>query len=529
MSEILQIFTGNPLTTLVGRKIDAATNPLLATEDWALNMDICDTINENDDEAKNAVRAIRKRLQQIEQDRDFTAKSYTYLLTVLETCVSNCSHRFHSYVMTKDFIQDLVKFIGPKNNPPIDLQERVLRLIERWAENFKNHPELNGVVQVYNELKAKGVIFPIRDASTDVPIETPQPRNIPRPPPNTRASSMSRSQAQVSADQAPVLLEGEVYTKICSDLEVVQTSLNVFNSILDQIESTEPNKKTNEQEDWSLAGELDTTCKQMKERIIELISKVTNEDLTLELLRLNDELNSVFTRYEGLLTQKNQAGTSSSLKSHHEASSPTNIAQASGLRLLNSVSASSSTSVQPKSTPEDETSLIDFKDDEARQLQQALDEAANDKLKQQHQLNPSPNPFDTSAVADAFLRADESFGTSARNLLVDKLDKLRMTDEQKELESAARVCGDFPEAVGSTREQDFVEMENWLKSDGGIKIDQPSDEPASLKNTEFENFLAGRALASSQSSDANPNRSATTDTTSATSGKTCQADFEPAK
>ena len=53
-----------------------------------------------------------------------------YTLTVLETCVKNCDHRFHELVMNKDFINELVKLIGPKFDATQIIQERVLSLIQ---------------------------------------------------------------------------------------------------------------------------------------------------------------------------------------------------------------------------------------------------------------------------------------------------------------------------------------------------------------------------------------------------------------
>lgn len=50
---------------------------------------------------------------------------------VLETCVKNCGHRFHSLVTSRDFIDGvLVKIISPKNNPPTIVQDKVLALIQ---------------------------------------------------------------------------------------------------------------------------------------------------------------------------------------------------------------------------------------------------------------------------------------------------------------------------------------------------------------------------------------------------------------
>lgn len=99
---------------------------------------------------------------------------------MLETCVKNCGRRFHLVVSQKDFVQDLFKLIGPKNDPPTAVQEKVLSLIQNWAAAFRSNPEMQGVVQVYNDLKAKGVEFPAADLETMVPIHTPQRSVLPQ-------------------------------------------------------------------------------------------------------------------------------------------------------------------------------------------------------------------------------------------------------------------------------------------------------------------------------------------------------------
>lgn len=64
--------------------------------------------------------------------------------------------------------------IGPKNDPPTAVQEKVLSLIQAWADAFKTQPDLSGVVSVYNDLKAKGIEFPATDLDAMAPIYTPQ-------------------------------------------------------------------------------------------------------------------------------------------------------------------------------------------------------------------------------------------------------------------------------------------------------------------------------------------------------------------
>lgn len=85
--------------------LESATDGTLASENWALNMEICDLVNETEDGPRDAVKAIRKRLTQ-NAGKNYTIVMYT--LTVLETCVKNCGKRFHVLICSKDFVNELV-------------------------------------------------------------------------------------------------------------------------------------------------------------------------------------------------------------------------------------------------------------------------------------------------------------------------------------------------------------------------------------------------------------------------------------
>jgi hypothetical protein len=57
----------------------------------------------------------------------------------------------------------------------------VLSLIQSWSDAFRHQTELSGVVQVYHDLKQKGIEFPMTDLDTMAPIHTPQRvRNLER-------------------------------------------------------------------------------------------------------------------------------------------------------------------------------------------------------------------------------------------------------------------------------------------------------------------------------------------------------------
>lgn len=50
--------------------------------------------------------------------------------------------------------------------------------------------------------------------------------------------------------------------------------------------------------------ELHRTCRAMQQRVVELISRVSNEEVTEELLHVNDDLNNIFLRYERYFSER---------------------------------------------------------------------------------------------------------------------------------------------------------------------------------------------------------------------------------
>ncbi|XP_077172874.1 TOM1-like protein 2 isoform X3 [Paroedura picta] len=303
----MEFLLGNPFSTPVGQSLEKATDGSLQSEDWTLNMEICDIINETEEGPKDAIRALKKRLNGNKNYREVMLA-----LTVLETCVKNCGHRFHVLVANRDFIDGvLVKLISPKNNPPTIVQDKVLALIQAWADAFRSSPDLTGVVHIYEELKRKGVEFPMADLDALSPIHTPQ-RSVPEVDP---AATMHKSQSQprVSAGpysspsptaypapqapplnvSSPITANTEQITRLRSELDVVRGNTKVMSEML-----TEMVPGQEDPSDLELLQELNRTCRAMQQRIVELISRVSNEEVTEELLHVNDDLNNVFLRYE---------------------------------------------------------------------------------------------------------------------------------------------------------------------------------------------------------------------------------------
>nr|XP_058950698.1 TOM1-like protein 2 [Pocillopora verrucosa] len=290
------LFGPNPFSTPVGQRIEKATDGNLPSEDWAANIEICDIINETEDGPKDAAKAIRKRLA---GNKNF--KSVLLTLTVLETCVKNCGHRFHLLIAKKDFLDELVKILSPKTNPPQIVQDKILSLIQDWADAFRESPELTNVMETYESLRAQGLEFPAKNLDTLSPIYTPQRTQPERPAPAPSRLPPSQppvpqpvqSMRPMQAPSGPVVPTPEQLGKIRSEIDIVNGNINVMSEML-----TEMTPGQEEAGDLQLLQELNRTCRAMQQRVLELIERVANEEVVGMLLSVNDDLNNVFIRYD---------------------------------------------------------------------------------------------------------------------------------------------------------------------------------------------------------------------------------------
>ncbi|XP_030649754.1 target of Myb1 membrane trafficking protein [Chanos chanos] len=249
----MEFLIGNPFSTPVGQRIEHATSSSLPAEDWSLNMEICDVINDTEEGPKDAVRAIKKR---IVGNKNF--REVMLALTVLEACVKNCGHRFHLLVSTREFVEGvLVRAILPKNNPPLVLHDRVLGIIQAWADAFRSSPDLTGVVSVYEDLRRKGLEFPMIELDGYSPIHTPHRER-----------------------------------RLKSDLEVIHSNLTVMSDMMSQLEPGGA-----QQSDTELLQQLFSQCKGMQSRLVEVIPRLSEEKMVQEVLAANDDINNVFSRY----------------------------------------------------------------------------------------------------------------------------------------------------------------------------------------------------------------------------------------
>ncbi|KAM5250651.1 target of Myb1 membrane trafficking protein isoform 3-T3 [Hipposideros larvatus] len=116
----------------------------------------------------------------------------------------------------------------------------------------------------------------------------------------------------------PIAPTAEQIGKLRSELEMVSGNVRVMSEMLTELVPTQA-----EPADLELLQELNRTCRAMQQRVLELIPRIANEQLTEELLIVNDNLNNVFLRHERF--ERFRTGQTAKAPSEAEAEAATDL------------------------------------------------------------------------------------------------------------------------------------------------------------------------------------------------------------
>uniref|UniRef100_A0A8C5KXS6 Target of myb1-like 1 (chicken) n=1 Tax=Jaculus jaculus TaxID=51337 RepID=A0A8C5KXS6_JACJA len=273
----------DPYATSVGHLVEKATFAGVQTEDWGQFMHICDIINTTQDGPKDAVKALKKRIS-----KNYNHKEIQLSLSLIDMCMQNCGPTFQSLIVKKEFIKDsLVKLLNPRYTLPLDIQNRILNFIKTWSQGFPGGVDVSEVKEVYLDLLKKGVQFPSSEAESTKQETAPIASNPPSVPTAPALSSI------VTPKNPTISLVPEQIGKLHSELDMVKMNVKVMTAIL--MENT---PGSTNQEDLGLLQKLYKTGREMQERIMDLLVVVENEDVTIELIQVNEDLNNAILGYE---------------------------------------------------------------------------------------------------------------------------------------------------------------------------------------------------------------------------------------
>ncbi|KAJ6803794.1 target of Myb protein 1-like [Iris pallida] len=265
-------------------RVEKATSDLLIGPDWTMNMDICDSINSDQWQAKDVVKAVKKRLQHKNPRVQFLA------LTLLETMIKNCGDYVHFQVVDRDILQEMIKIVRKKTD--MQVRDKILVLLDSWQEAFGGpggkYPQY---YWAYTELKRTGVQFPQRSPDSAL-IFTPPVKHSASAPRHPQAGYGMPSGSSVTLDEA---MASEMANLSLSDLGRVRSVMDLLGDMLKAVSQDDSESVKDE-----VITDLVSQCRSNQKKLMQLVNSTGDEDLLAQGLTLNDELQSLLAKHDAI-------------------------------------------------------------------------------------------------------------------------------------------------------------------------------------------------------------------------------------
>ncbi|XP_008782608.2 TOM1-like protein 6 isoform X2 [Phoenix dactylifera] len=227
-------------------RVEKATSDLLIGPDWTLNLEICDSINTDHWQAKDVVKAVKKRLQHKNPKVQFLA------LTLLETMIKNCGDYVHFQVVERDILQDMVKIVRKKRS---------------------------------------GVEFPQRPPDSTL-IFTPPVTRVTPIPRHPQAGYGMASNSTLRLDEA---MASEMANLSLSDLDSMQSVTELLSDMLKAVNPNDPGAIKDE-----VITDLVSQCRSNQKKVMQFVSSTRDEELLGQGLVLNDNIQGLLAKHDAI-------------------------------------------------------------------------------------------------------------------------------------------------------------------------------------------------------------------------------------
>eukprot|EP00850_Spirogloea_muscicola_P011168 SM000068S20600 [mRNA] locus=s68:470735:477400:+ [translate_table: standard] len=267
---------------------------MLLGPDWGMNMEICDSLNQDPTHTREVMKLLRRRLT------NRNPKVQLLALTVLETMVKNCGDYVHMQVAEKEILHEMVRLV--KKRADMQVRDKILELLDSWQEAFGGpggrYPQY---WSAYDELRRAGIEFPVRDPDQAAPVFTP-PQTQPISGRGMRDQYSDSPQTRGYSDAGPARsspADGSrpAGSMTAMDLKNARGSVEVLNEMLAAIN---PRDRGAVRQD--VIVELVEQSRATQRQVMEFVSTTSNEALLAQALALNDDIQKVLSKHDAIAT-----------------------------------------------------------------------------------------------------------------------------------------------------------------------------------------------------------------------------------
>ena len=163
---------------------DEATSEFLpeATEDIAMNLEICDLIKGKHVAPHDAMRSIKRRIYhrnpnvQLLALKVTTNNTHFYVCLLLlnqlvDLCAKNCGKHFLLEIASKEFVDTLMEMIDTLT-VSLSVRRKALEFIQLWGIAFQENSEFGYIRETYSRLLSQNYNFPPAPSFTQALFDT---------------------------------------------------------------------------------------------------------------------------------------------------------------------------------------------------------------------------------------------------------------------------------------------------------------------------------------------------------------------
>ncbi|XP_022750805.1 TOM1-like protein 5 [Durio zibethinus] len=262
--------------------VNSATSEKLAEMDWAKNIEICELVARDQRQAKDVVKAIKKRLG------SKNPNTQLYAVLLLEMLMNNIGENVHKLVIDTGILPILMKIVKKKSDLPV--RERIFLLLDATQTSLGGTSgKFPQYYSAYYDLVSAGVKFPQRPHTTasNPPISLPVKNN-------TLNGELASARHEEVAQQAEPQISPE-----SSIIQKASNALEVLKEVLDAVDTQNPEGAKDE-----FTLDLVEQCSFQKQRVMHLVMSSEDEKVVSRAIELNEQLQKVLVRHDALLSGK---------------------------------------------------------------------------------------------------------------------------------------------------------------------------------------------------------------------------------
>ncbi|GMP26706.1 hypothetical protein CsSME_00003036 [Camellia sinensis var. sinensis] len=203
--------------------VNSATSEKLTEMDWTKNIEICELVAHDQRQAKDVIKAIKKRLG------SKNSNTQLFAVMLLEMLMNNIGENVHKQVIDTGLLPILVKIVKKKTDLPI--REKIFLLLDATQTSLGGASgKFPQYYSAYYDLVSAGVQFPQRPHVT--------PSN--HPPSNANKNNSLGGELASSRHEKPAVEADPQTVPESSIVQKAASALGVLREVLDAVDTQHP-------------------------------------------------------------------------------------------------------------------------------------------------------------------------------------------------------------------------------------------------------------------------------------------------